>query len=74
MVQMVVHIAPDHDIKEDNILRRNFVEYVACDSWFSASSIGPHEFNAQRCVRMETLVDEDAGMEFLQCFDIWDLI
>ena len=47
MVHMVAYIASDHDIKEKNVLHRNFIVYVACDTGFSTSSISPHEIHAK---------------------------
>ncbi|KAK1579076.1 hypothetical protein Q3G72_035360 [Acer saccharum] len=68
---MVIGIASDHNIEENNILVSNFIEYMACDPRFPASSIGSHQSDSDRWVRVKLWVDDDLGMEFFQRFDIW---
>ncbi|KAK0598240.1 hypothetical protein LWI29_032811 [Acer saccharum] len=71
---MVIGIASDHDIEENNILVSNFIEYMACDPRFPASSIGSHQSDSDRWVRVKLWVDDDLGMEFFQRFDIWEAV
>ncbi|KAK1575922.1 hypothetical protein Q3G72_009495 [Acer saccharum] len=71
---MVIGIASDHDIEENNILVSNFIEYMACNPRFPASSIGSHQSDSDGWVRVKLWVDDDLGMEFFQRFDIWEAV